>query len=363
MEQLLRPKTVSFDSNGGTPLASQLLFKGQTVRYPAVPEKKGAAFDRWYEDNGSFKQPWNFDNVPSTDIVLYAKWIKDAKGGVGDGSADNPHLIDNSSSLQGIGTGDYLLSDHYELAADIIWDGDFQPIGSDNDQFTGSFNGNGYSISNITINNDDQYQGMFAEIGTTGVVKNVALTIMEIPTAYRQNIGAVTAANYGTIENVYVVGKIGHGTVNVGGIAGNNFGLIRNCFVAVTDMSAGTSVGGIAGLNGDGGRIENCIALNDKIEASNTGRITGSSTGTGTLSNNYAWKEMDIVTAAVSRQPDPNPKGKDGENVTSAELKTQQAWENAGFTFSASDSLWQWNGDAGFPSFRGGSITEWSSWL
>jgi len=462
LEQVLGPKTVSFESNGGTPVASQLLFKGQTVRYPLVPEKEGAAFDRWYEDNHSFTQPWNFTMLPSADITLYAKWIEGSEGepppdpdpdtltrititakprltylqdsaldlsgaevrleysdgssedvafvnfedkhitaepehgtilsrkdhhgrrvrfsigtlyaatqaliirdGVGDGSQDNPHLIDNSSdtiSLQDIGNK-YPLDDHYELADDIIWDGIFQPIGSDNDQFTGSFNGNGYSISNIIINNPEEYQGMFAEIAEGAVVKNFALTIVEIPTAHRADIGAVTAANYGTIENVYVSGKIGRGTVSVGSIAGNNFGLIRNCFVAVTNMNAGTNVGGIAGINGNGGRIEHCIALNDKIEAPNTGRITGSLMGTGTVSNNYAWDAMDIVTAAVSREPVSDPNGKDGESVSIDQLKIKATWEKAGFDFSGADSLWQWNGGAGLPSFHGGEVTEWSPWL
>ena len=63
--------TVSFDSDGGTEIKSQLIEKGSNVSKPADPIKKGYAFDGWYI--GDVR--WNFNGfVVSEDITLKAKW-------------------------------------------------------------------------------------------------------------------------------------------------------------------------------------------------------------------------------------------------------------------------------------------------
>ena len=41
--------------------------------------------------------------------------------------------------------------------------------------FTGTFDGLGHSISNLTINQTDRYVGLFGSVGSTGVVQNVGL--------------------------------------------------------------------------------------------------------------------------------------------------------------------------------------------
>jgi len=54
---------------------SQDLHKGKKIERPKDPTKDGYIFDAWYIDNGTFNFEWNFNNVPTEDMTLYAKWI------------------------------------------------------------------------------------------------------------------------------------------------------------------------------------------------------------------------------------------------------------------------------------------------
>jgi uncharacterized repeat protein (TIGR02543 family) len=74
MAEILEPKTISFNSNGGSSVPSQKLYKGQKVKRPSNPAKSGAIFLNWYEDNGVFNKAWNFETIPTKDLTLYAKW-------------------------------------------------------------------------------------------------------------------------------------------------------------------------------------------------------------------------------------------------------------------------------------------------
>lgn len=70
--------TVSFDSNGGSPIASLSGVKYQnTIAAPSVPTKTGYTFEGWYKEPALSSQ-WNFaaDTLPAKDINLYAKWIQ-----------------------------------------------------------------------------------------------------------------------------------------------------------------------------------------------------------------------------------------------------------------------------------------------
>ncbi|WP_461248840.1 InlB B-repeat-containing protein, partial [Treponema sp. R6D11] len=51
MSEIIDSKTVTFNSNGGTPVPSQTLFKGDHVRRPMDPTKNGFNFAGWYTDN------------------------------------------------------------------------------------------------------------------------------------------------------------------------------------------------------------------------------------------------------------------------------------------------------------------------
>jgi uncharacterized repeat protein (TIGR02543 family) len=74
MVKILDPKTVNFETNGGSRVASQTVYRDFPVKRPSDPVRSGYTFDAWYSDNEAFVNKWNFDTVPNADITLYANW-------------------------------------------------------------------------------------------------------------------------------------------------------------------------------------------------------------------------------------------------------------------------------------------------
>ena len=72
----LEPKvfTVSFDSNGGSEVASQQVTEGEKATKPADPTKEEATFVDWYSD-AEFTTAYDFNTAVTADITLYAKWL------------------------------------------------------------------------------------------------------------------------------------------------------------------------------------------------------------------------------------------------------------------------------------------------
>ncbi len=133
--------------------------------------------------------------------------------------------------------------------------------------FKGTFNGNGYVIDGLTGT-----QGLFTQLTSTAVVKNVGLTNVNISNTSGSGTGGIAGKNAGIIENCYVTGDIssaGH----VGGIVGENSGgTIKDCNTDINITSSGQCIGGISGHNS--GTVIGCGA---------TGVITGTGTWVGGL--------------------------------------------------------------------------------
>ena len=62
--------TVTFDSNGGSKVASQSVETNKTATKPSNPTREGYTFLGWYLNN----QEYNFETVVTKDITLVAKW-------------------------------------------------------------------------------------------------------------------------------------------------------------------------------------------------------------------------------------------------------------------------------------------------
>lgn len=68
--------TVLFDSNGGSPVASQTdAAVGGRIWEPKDPTQQGKTFGGWYRDK-TFSKAWDFSSdVAEGDMTLYARWI------------------------------------------------------------------------------------------------------------------------------------------------------------------------------------------------------------------------------------------------------------------------------------------------
>ena len=65
--------SVTFESNGGTTVASETVAHGVAVTEPAAPTKTGYNFAGWYSDS-ALTTPYVFTDAVLADVTLYAKW-------------------------------------------------------------------------------------------------------------------------------------------------------------------------------------------------------------------------------------------------------------------------------------------------
>ena len=67
--------TVSFNSNGGSDVASQQVLDQGNASEPSVPTREGDTFEGWFVDP-SLTQSFDFATAIDADTTLYAKWHK-----------------------------------------------------------------------------------------------------------------------------------------------------------------------------------------------------------------------------------------------------------------------------------------------
>lgn len=89
---IVAPNTVTFNSNGGSAVASQEVSNGQTATEPADPTKAGYIFSKW-QLNGS---DYNFSNPVTKDITLDAVWAYKPIESVSLNESTHMTWVDNS---------------------------------------------------------------------------------------------------------------------------------------------------------------------------------------------------------------------------------------------------------------------------
>ena len=92
-------------------------------------------------------------------------------------------------------------------------DADFEGIPT----FGGTFDGNGHTISGLQITQNASPAGMFAILQETGVVKNLRVSGVVVPSGDGGNVGGVVGENYGTVTGCGFTGSVA-GSSCVGGV-------------------------------------------------------------------------------------------------------------------------------------------------
>ncbi|MCR4880874.1 MAG: prepilin-type N-terminal cleavage/methylation domain-containing protein [bacterium] len=114
--------------------------------------------------------------------------------------------------------------------------------------FSGTFNGNGHTISNLYINRPDELEtGLFGYVARGATIKNLGLANVNVSGA--RNTGALAGNNYGNITNTYVTGKVVGSRPYIGGLVGSNGGVINSSVSAANVESDTVATGGIVGSN------------------------------------------------------------------------------------------------------------------
>ena len=339
---------------------------GQTLTINKVPTLTNYSFTGWSFDGKSIGNTINF---PPKNSTLKATW----KCNLNKVDCDNDGLIEIYSisdldkirfnlegtswrtSLTDIGTSSGCpikdttnnwmsingeVCRGYELMNNINFTGSkwesggvdesWLPIGTFVKHFSATFEGNGFTISNLYIKNKkSDFQGLFNITNKSAVIKNLGLVDLFI---IAQNIaGGLVGSNSGKIENCFAKGIIlssenientvawqSIDSVFMGGLVGLNDGVIENSFaeVSITGKEINkTFIGGLVGYQNDGivmssysiGHVSNAIYIGGLIGqlwgtvynsyssgnvygggvGSNVGGLVGF-LGNGYISNSYA---------------------------------------------------------------------------
>lgn len=166
--------------------------------------------------------------------------------------------------------------------------------------FTGTFDGNGHTINNINIIDEDKTPhpgdgdnqsssdiGLFARLGSGGTVKNLKVTGSVSGGERGINVGGIVGANNGGIvTNCTFSGSVSGGSaMNVGGIVGQNSSSVTDCTFSES-LSGNGNVGGIVGQNS--GSVTDCANSGSfNISGSgNFGGVVGNNSGSVTGCSN-----------------------------------------------------------------------------
>jgi hypothetical protein len=102
----------------------------------------------------------------------------------------------------------------------------WQPIGTSGDPFIGSFDGQGYEISDLFISRPDKNEvGLFGCVGEGGVINDVE--VVNAAVTGNQYVAGMVGNNSGTLSNCYFSGSV-NGDQCLGGLVGGNVGTISN---------------------------------------------------------------------------------------------------------------------------------------
>ena len=185
------------------------------------------------------------------------------------------------------------------LIADIDLTGEtWTPIGDYDNRYTGTFDGNGKTITGLTVTGSNEYAGLFGFIGPGGTVQNVVLEGVQITSDNSSGYaGGVAGYCYrGTLENCSVSGSVsGSGSSSdVGGVVGYQLvGSITGCSSSAT-VKGMNRAGGVVGVTNNGATLTACYATGDvTVENDGTsyacaGGIVGMNGGNSTLTACYA---------------------------------------------------------------------------
>jgi hypothetical protein len=310
-------------------------------------------------------------------LLLFCSNALFAQFAGGNGTPADPYQISTRGELEEV--KNYLSSDFIVMNDIDLSGGNWTTmIGSIDTPFSGTFNGNGKIISNVTIVTESWWSGFFSY--ATGVIKNIYLKDMLV-TGTSILGGLVGQIDGATIMNCAVSGSI-TGTGNIiGGIIGciyNNGGTVLNCWADV-DVSGSITVGSIIAQCNNNATVSNCIsmgsvkaegrgagmiayfgndeiaapvntvsgmvAINNDIERTSTwggpehfGRIIGTRNGTeGSLSDNLAGENV-VFTNLDGKIVDAGLTTKDGATKTDLELKQELTYSTVGFDFGTNES-------------------------
>jgi len=275
-------------------------------------------------------------------------------------------IITDAAGLQAMKNN---LSADYELGADIDCSSiaNFEPVGTLANPFTGTLDGKGYIVSNLTINRPTtNYVGLFGYTDQSGnafndiVINNANITGQDavgILAGGKQSGSWLYCTTSGQVSGRhYVGGVLGYivdaggnsisyissnasvsGTNFIGGVCGHiaRFGIING--FATGDVSGTSYVGGLVGYAGNPSYnyvtpLTNCYASGAVSGSSNVGGLVGYQVRHAASNSFWDTQTSGQATSAL------------GTGKTSAEMKQQATFTSWDFSV-----VWDITEDSTYP--------------
>lgn len=294
----------------------------------------------------------------------------------GEGTASDPFILKTASDLQSFAStpGDWASGTYVMLESDIDASSLASAIGSSSSPFCGVFDGNGYSIKNLTLlgNTLGVPTGLFGVI-SEGEVRNLGVVSANVSGANSVGILAGELRS-GTIERCFTSGSVSGTSICIGGLVGENLsGSILDCYsganvenasdyatgglvgknrgtIANTYSAGSVSgfdyVGGLVGANY--GTVKNSVALNSTITSYNdfAARFGGNNNSRNATEQTYSWE--DIVAGHNSW----TSHGDHSITHPASTFRNQDQFKAlTGWNFS---TVWEWRkeGEKEYPALR-----------
>lgn len=177
----------------------------------------------------------------------------------GNGTEDDPWRIENAEQLaylaQQVNNGTNYEKKHFLLVSDLDLRGkEWTPIGTYSKSFWGGFDGDGHTITGMTITGDRDFVGLFGACHNFTVpssyIKNVTVKWANI--SGHSFVGAI-AGEGANISDCYSIENTIYATRCVGGVCGSLTGSISGCYNS-SSVKGNYAAGGIMGTASYNGR-------------------------------------------------------------------------------------------------------------
>lgn len=238
----------------------------------------------------------------------------------GNGTAESPYIINNYEELK---QAAYNQNAHYKLNANIDLTGK-NPImlGGYSNIFKGTFEGNGYEISNMTLMGFNSV-GVFGN--NQGTVEG--LKLKNINVTGNNYVGVLTGYNKGTITTTKASGSASGNSYIGLGSGYNEEGIIKEIVVSGDVKSSGSYAAGIVGRHysgtTEGAYIDGSVTGNSSVNKT----VSKRSGTTNTISlDSILVNETEMTGSSITSNT--------GITYTKENLLTTSPYEQLGFNFT-----------------------------
>jgi hypothetical protein len=283
--------------------------KGKTtVEMQSLSTFTNIGWDFVGESTNGLNDYWQIDINDYPRLTLNT-WMLE-----GEGISTNPYVVTNAVDLGRVWlrpSAYYRLNGNLDLSG-TSWSSAVVPL------FTGFFDGQGFVISHLTINQPNtKHVGLFGYIESCGQIQNLGVENVNIigceyvgglvgqnysgfltnchatglvasDIGYYSCVGGLVGSNSGTLTTCYATGSVA-GIVSydscVGGLVGGNDGAIIACFA--NSSSEGYYAGGLVGRNDYGSVLTSCYAFGSVGGGYYVGGLVGHNDH-GTINSCYA---------------------------------------------------------------------------